>query len=79
MVCASVVKSDGLKASLIKPEENLIVLENGKEIEYDVLMLASGIGQDYDSIPGLMEGLQDHESNIYNSNDFAPRKVRSFF
>ena len=79
MICASVEKSDGVKASLIKPEENLIILENGKEIEYDVLMLATGIDQDYDSIPGLMEGLQDAESNIYNSKDFAPRKVRSFF
>lgn len=35
--------SDGKGVKTLKPTENKIVLENGREIEYDYLVLANGL------------------------------------
>jgi len=67
----STVNSDGVMAKLIVPEENKIILENGKEFEYDVLMLAPGIGEDIDKIQGLREALEDTSCPVYSSKNFG--------
>lgn len=35
------------------PEDNKIEIEGGRVIEYGDLVLATGLGQDFDSITGL--------------------------
>jgi len=70
-----VVNSDGVSASLIVPEENKIILENGREFEYDVLMIASGIGEDFDKIQGFREALEDGDCPVYTTRDFGTTKV----
>ena len=77
-VCTSVVQSDGVSAQLIIPEENKIILANGKEYEYDVLMLAPGIGADLESIQGLKEAIFDGDCPVYTSKDYGTSKVNLF-
>lgn len=64
-----------MSAQLILPEKNTIILENGKEYEYDVLMIASGIGQDFDQIQGFREALQDGDCPVFSNQDFGNTKV----
>lgn len=45
------------KASVFKPEENLVVLENGDSVAYDFLVVAPGIQLDWDAVKGLRENL----------------------
>lgn len=45
------------KVKKILPEENAIVLSNDRKINYKALVLATGIGEDYDQIKGLKEAL----------------------
>ena len=78
-MCTSTVNSDGVSASLIVPEENKIILENGKEFEYDVLMIASGIGEDFDQIQGFREALEDGSCPVYTVRDFGTSKVNFIF
>lgn len=64
---------------MIVPEENKIILENGKEFEYDVLAIASGMGEDLDKISGLKEALEDGDCPVYTSKDFGNTRVTFFF
>ena len=41
----------------MKPTENKIILTNGRELTYDCLVLATGLNNTYDYIPGLLEAL----------------------
>lgn len=41
----------------IDPESNIITLDNGTEIEYKVLVIATGLSEDYSSIEGLKEAI----------------------
>lgn len=59
------------------PEENKIILENGREIEYDVLMIASGIGKGFDEIQGFREALEDGYCPVYTTTDLGTSKVGS--
>lgn len=78
MVCSSVATSEGMAAQLIVPEENKIILENGKEFEYDVLAIANGIGEDLTKIDGLKEALEDGDCPVYSSKDFGNTMVIDF-
>lgn len=76
-MCTSVVQSDGVSAQLIVPEENKIILANGKEFEYDVLLLAPGLGEDLEAIQGLRAALEDGDCPVYSSRDLGSSKVGS--
>lgn len=43
----------------ILPKENKVVTDEGREIQYDVLVISTGINPDKDSIKGLREALED--------------------
>ena len=40
--CLSAAQSDGFKATQMLPEENALVLENGRRVEYEHLVVATG-------------------------------------
>jgi len=54
-------------------------LENGKEFEYDVLALASGMGENLEAISGLKEALNDGDCPVYSSKNFGNTRVRKIF
>lgn len=64
-----------MSAQLIVPEERKIILENGREIEYNVLMLAPGIGEKLGAIEGLSEALHDGNCPVFSTKDFGNTKV----
>ena len=43
------------RASKIVPEENLVTLKNGSNINYDYLVIAAGAVKNYDALPGFKE------------------------
>lgn len=56
----------GEKVRDMKPEENLVVLENGEKLEYGQLIVCPGIKSNYGHVPGLQEALADAESRVYS-------------
>lgn len=64
-----------------RPEENQLVTGLGRRIHYDFLVVALGIQIDWDKIPGLKEGLGQHEicSNYaYQHVDYTWQCIREF-
>lgn len=52
----------------ILPEENAVVLENNRKINYNALVLATGIREDASQIEGLKEALNNVEAPVYTPN-----------
>lgn len=77
--CKSLATSDGSMAAKIIPEKNLVIFENGKEVNYDTLMLAPGIGKDFDQIQGLEDALRDVNVPVFTTYDFNPDQVIFIF
>lgn len=51
--------------SEIKPEANLLVLDDGSELGYDYLIVASGVEYDFEAVKGLsLEDINDTSGNI---------------
>lgn len=78
-VCKSLATSDGALAQKIVPSQNLVILEDGREINYDTLMIATGLGQDMDQIKGLESALQDIDCPVFTTFDFNPDTVSFIF
>lgn len=53
----------------VLPEENAIVLANGRRIGYKKLVLATGMKSDFNMIPGFTEALEHPEHPVYSSRD----------
>lgn len=53
------------------PTENAVELENGRKVEYDQLVLATGYEEDYESIPGLMDALKDTNTPVLSPKDLS--------
>jgi sulfide:quinone oxidoreductase len=49
----------------VLPEENAIVLRNGRRIAYDHLVLANGMSQDVESITGMEEAWKDLDHPVF--------------
>ncbi len=64
--------SDESGVKTLLPKENKVILENGREIEYESMVLATGIGSDYDSVPGLKECLEAENCPVYSTDNFGP-------
>jgi len=47
-----------------RPEENKLVLQTGEEIEYEYLIVATGVENRYDQIPGSLDALYDQECPV---------------
>lgn len=53
----------------VLPEENAIILNNGRRIGYKKLVLATGMKSDFSLIPGLQQALEDVNHPVYSSRD----------
>lgn len=53
-----------------QPTENKIITEGGKRIDYDYLIVAAGLQINWDSIPGLREGLEKEDSGVVSIYDY---------
>jgi NADPH-dependent 2,4-dienoyl-CoA reductase/sulfur reductase-like enzyme len=51
------------------PEENALILNNGRRIGYKQLVLATGIKHDFTQIKGFYDALEDPEHPVYASKD----------
>ncbi|XP_053608161.1 sulfide:quinone oxidoreductase, mitochondrial [Plodia interpunctella] len=51
-------------AECINPKENFVKTAKGDTIEYEFLVVAVGIENDYEKIPGLCEALLDRDSSV---------------
>lgn len=49
-------------------------MENGKELGYDQLVLATGIKEDWDKIKGFKEAVTDSECPVFTNNYFPEDK-----
>lgn len=52
------------------PDNNKILLQDGKELEYDYLIVAAGIQSNWDVVPGVQEGLEKPESGVVSVYDY---------
>lgn len=76
-LCQSVGRSNYVPAVKIDKEKNMVTLENGREIEYETLVLANGVGEDLDFAKGFREALEDKECPVYSSVN-VPGKLSGF-
>lgn len=56
------------RASEFKPEENLVVLDNGNTVQYEMLLVAPGIQLDWHKVEGLEETLG--KNGVSSNYDF---------
>eukprot|EP00928_Gymnodinium_smaydae_P080534 TRINITY_DN6420_c0_g1_i3.p1 TRINITY_DN6420_c0_g1~~TRINITY_DN6420_c0_g1_i3.p1 ORF type:complete len:892 (+),score=140.76 TRINITY_DN6420_c0_g1_i3:70-2745(+) len=61
------------RCSTFDPENNKIRLAGGQEIEYDVLIVAAGLVQNFHLVPGLQETMGKHGVSSIYSFEFAPK------
>jgi NADH dehydrogenase FAD-containing subunit len=66
---AHTAHSDGIGAEKIIPEENAIILRNGRRIEYDHLVVATGLNEDMSQIKGLEEAWADLHHPVFASKE----------
>lgn len=51
-------------AESIDPKNNVVKTANGGSIDYEYLIVAVGLINDYEKVPGLVEGLKDKHSGV---------------
>lgn len=49
------------------PDENAVIMRNGRRIEYSVMVNAMGLQKDLDQIKGFEEAWADSEHPVYSS------------
>lgn len=74
-ICMSAAQSDGFGLEKYLPDENAVVLTNGRRIEYDHLVVATGMKNELQNIPGFFEAWEDMETPVYSSIDHPNWKV----
>lgn len=60
------------KCVTFQPEENKIILANGHQIEYDILVVAAGLQQNFSLVPGLKETMGKNSVASIYSLDYSP-------
>jgi len=68
--------SEGQGVSQFLPNENAVVLRNGRKIQYDQLVIATGLKED-SSIKGLEEAWADPQHPFYTCTDHPSWKNSS--
>ena len=63
--------------SSFDPENNMVLLNNGEKISYDILVVAAGIQIDWDRIPGLKESVGKPGTGV--CSNYAYETVDSTF
>ena len=66
------VKHYPTAASRFEPEKKLVMLDTGESLEYQVLVVATGLKLDWDATPGLRESLGQHGVTSNYRFDLAP-------
>jgi len=56
------------------PDENTIVLKSGRKIQYDWLVIATGLKEDFGSVKGLEEAWLDLEHPVYTNKESSTWK-----
>lgn len=65
------------KAVSFDPKSNRVETEKGDTIEYDYMIVSTGIELNYDKIPGLVDALENPKSQVVSN--YSPRYVSNVF
>lgn len=65
------------KVAEIDPKKSQVTTEKGDVVNYDYMVVATGIELDFKKIPGLMEGLNDPRSGV--CSNYSPKYVTKTF
>ena len=63
------VPSEGQAITEYVPQNNEVVLRNGRRIQYDQLVIATGMDNDFESIKGFEDAWVDLSSNFFCNQD----------
>ncbi|CAH0579475.1 unnamed protein product [Chrysodeixis includens] len=64
-------------AEVVVPGDNLVKTREGHEIQYEYIIIAVGIDNDYAKVPGLYEALEDKNSGV--STIYSPAYAEKTF
>ncbi|KAH8379178.1 hypothetical protein KR009_003402 [Drosophila setifemur] len=65
------------KAVEFQPDENLVCTSGGNTIKYDLLLIATGMQLKYDKVSGLVEALENPNSNVCSI--YSPKYVEHVY
>lgn len=68
------VSSDGQGVSQFLPEQNAVILKNGRKVEYDQLVIATGLN-DITDIKGMDEAWADPDHQFHACKDHPSLKI----
>lgn len=57
------------------PNENAVVLKSGRKINYDWLVIATGLKENVDSVKGLADAWHDIDHPVYMNKDHPAWKI----
>jgi NADPH-dependent 2,4-dienoyl-CoA reductase/sulfur reductase-like enzyme len=57
-------------AKTIDPDHNTVTLCDGSKLEYDYLVVAAGLENDWTKMPGLQEAIEDENSGVVSIYDY---------
>ena len=69
------------KVTKINPSENQLILDNGKSLTYDFLVVSPGLKQDFSLVPGLQEIMDDPNSgagSVYTDPEKVWSNIKKF-
>jgi NADH dehydrogenase FAD-containing subunit len=59
----------------ILPEENTLILKNGRKVEYDWLVLAMGLKEDFNAIKGFEDAWSDPEHPFFTCKVIIRKRI----
>ena len=68
------VSSDGQGVMKFNPQNNEVVLKNGRVVQYDQLVIATGMENNYQSIKGFEEAWADLDCPFHTNQDHSTWK-----
>lgn len=72
--------SENVGCQEVHPEQNAIVLRNGRRIEYDHLVIAAGMNDATDQVKGLEDAWRDTQHPVFTQKGITHYvKLRSPF
>lgn len=71
LLCPSVAKCGGVGIKSFHPKDNYVTLNNGREVQYGVLINAMGIKPDINAVSGFKEALDNPNAPVYSNLDSA--------
>jgi hypothetical protein len=69
--------SDLVGVDKFLPDENAVVLNNGRRIEYNFMVNAMGLKEDMNSIKGFYDAWMDHEHPVYTCSVLLLSRITS--